>query len=78
MLQILTKMKKSNSTYWISEHLEPSAGLFGLLTSGSKPAKDLKAETTRKPTAPEIMAAQALLARIAARIMAEERKTSEI
>jgi hypothetical protein len=70
-------MKKSNSTYWISRPLEPSAGSFGLLMSESKRAKYLKPETTQKPTAPEIMAAQALLARIAARIMAEERKTSE-
>jgi hypothetical protein len=77
MLRILTKMKKSNSPYSISMPSEPSAGSFGPLKSVSKPARDLKPEATLKLTAPEIIAAQELLARIAARLMAEEMKTSE-
>jgi hypothetical protein len=43
-----------------------------------KPAKDLKPEAIRKLATPEIITAQWQLARIAARIMAQERiKTSE-
>jgi hypothetical protein len=77
MLQMLTKMKNSNNPYWISTASGRSAGSSWLLKGVLKPAKDRKPEATRKLATPETIAAQWLLARIAARIMAEEKKTSE-